>query len=1435
MTIRQGFKIAAASVLAFALSAGTVVSGAFADDTGAMPDASVSADTRGDVTDAANSTASNVGSDGAAHDTDNNNNNDNNADIVDGPGTRVLDERDTSDDSATLKMLDKKKTIELAPSEELEQDASASIPSAPTAKTPVEDVTIKDNLETDEAYISALTMDQIIDGVAPWDDDDKRGNDSSPSNMIVRSFDKVTYNVKFVVTPDDPMTYFKNVYVGFKVTLPYDRQLAGFDEGSLAWAEYDDAHKPKIETLDNGHQVLICYRKLVPTSSAPYVAPGTYTVPFGINVKAMTQGMSVKPTFESWTVPNDVQHRVAKLDPKPVTVSSYPRFDIVLGQGNQGYTSSGGPAMWEFKDSGGSGKYASDDLHSDMGKQKGILSELLVSVNMVNPDKNKKLKGLELPKKGEPLRYQIEVNNRFTKTDTTTFMPIEASLQPYFWATHGQTPSVQQFQNRNRETHNPRRYIVQDDYSAFPTMTSKIATGGGGWWPGSTYNSGNVEVSEHRGADKTVYDVTVHDWAVDIDYLPTKNNGNPNKCAVFATSECELTEGVVAVSTLRFFAPMTIDGKNVQDHYKASLTFKQTAQTSGINVLSATDVRVNEQVRTNNDKGSVAQLVEPEGSFSMMTWYACSTNAGYIWANGSDCAGWSGPVDWQRGTDSIIRGNKQRIMVSSTFRTDRTDSLQGVLPLNLVKIDDKAVEIPEQVRTGNTDGIGAYRGYWMISNSVGDEAAVPLTIRYAVKKDGTGWLNDDEQKKALIDDLDYYEDWNEAKAHGVIVGILFTSSSVSTLPANNRWMLPSFQVHVKDDAPVGYVAQVTQHAQMWTRQDLINHGVDIPEDDADAWNEWAKNIDPLQYRSQVKPTYDDRSWDGNNRDYKKTSYDENKQYVPGTEGNRYGDSLTILGEKARVSVTTDQAKPNGTVEEGGKNVYDIDKEQRVIDWRVSGYANITPDKPNAGTTDWTLTVNVPKGTRYVEGSSYFEGDYSENTPLQGSVTNGKKIDPYSVTANSDGTTTLVYKLPKQPIGKTWRPIHLATTIGDASDPDTDVKNGDQFTLSATIYSTNDWAKPDTNNGKKASYTVQAVRTKASNLATRADPLMNEVNSDADFVDMIANSSQQTANNVLTVGQLPKNGINGSAFHGTYEFHGFDLDSKGVTLGDNVEFYVTDVAHYASVDPKTLDLPTIKAAFKNVSVPANTTRLDATNMGVTDLNKVTAFALVIKEMPKGSRLDIRVDGVAKNNKPADRYVNRYSDTDNIVVAMSTVVSRAVNGRVWIDADKNGERGDNETLVKGVKVRLVNRADKSVVRETVCDDKGYYLFDELPAGEYDIMFAGPDDDDWNYYKATAVKAQGVDESRNSDGVSVTQSTLKDGAKIELAELPALDKMATSRFVINDMDLGVVRLVKPINTMPTTGSVPWLAVIVVSVLFVNVAMIAVLLKVTRKEKDK
>ena len=44
-----------------------------------------------------------------------------------------------------------------------------------------------------------------------------------------------------------------------------------------------------------------------------------------------------------------------------------------------------------------------------------------------------------------------------------------------------------------------------------------------------------------------------------------------------------------------------------------------------------------------------------------------------------------------------------------------------------------------------------------------------------------------------------------------------------------------------------------KHTQKWTRQDLINHGVDITLDDTDGWNQRAQTIDPLQYRKTITP------------------------------------------------------------------------------------------------------------------------------------------------------------------------------------------------------------------------------------------------------------------------------------------------------------------------------------------------------------------------------------------------------------------------------------------------------------------------------------------------------------------------------------------------------------------------------------------------------
>ncbi len=376
-------------------------------------------------------------------------------------------------------------------------------------------VQIKDSLEHDEAYISSLTIDQVDTGMAPFDQNDDRGNDSSPDNNIIRSFDKAIYSVQFVATSDDPMTYYKNALVGFKVTLPYDRQKAVFDTGSLSWAEQDDKHKPTVKTNPDGSQTLTCYRRLVSTSTSPYTIPGTYTVPFAIDVRAMVEGETLQPEFKAWVVPNDVKNRVAKVTPRPVKVTSYPRFDVSLAQGSYGYAASGGADAWDFPASGGSGSYPSDEMHTDMGRRNGMLTQFAMSVSMRNQDKGKYMKGLEIPRKGTPLKVSFTVSNNFTKTDETKPWPQEKELQPYFYAVQSERKNGD-FQNKNRTYGD--RWGYRDDYTAYPN-NYKYENGDNR----NTYRSGKAEVKETRRLNGTDYEVIIHDWDVDIDKFPTRN------------------------------------------------------------------------------------------------------------------------------------------------------------------------------------------------------------------------------------------------------------------------------------------------------------------------------------------------------------------------------------------------------------------------------------------------------------------------------------------------------------------------------------------------------------------------------------------------------------------------------------------------------------------------------------------------------------------------------------------------------------------------------------------------------------------------------------------------------------------------------------------------------------------------------------------------
>ncbi|MFO7447821.1 MAG: SdrD B-like domain-containing protein [Ignavibacteriaceae bacterium] len=66
---------------------------------------------------------------------------------------------------------------------------------------------------------------------------------------------------------------------------------------------------------------------------------------------------------------------------------------------------------------------------------------------------------------------------------------------------------------------------------------------------------------------------------------------------------------------------------------------------------------------------------------------------------------------------------------------------------------------------------------------------------------------------------------------------------------------------------------------------------------------------------------------------------------------------------------------------------------------------------------------------------------------------------------------------------------------------------------------------------------------------------------------------------------------------------------------------------------------------------------------------------------------------------------------------------VGDRVWLDVNKNGIQDNSEAGVSGITVKLYNCED-ALLRTTVTNGNGLYLFDSLDAGSYYVKFMLPD---------------------------------------------------------------------------------------------------------------
>lgn len=1236
------------------------------------------------------------------------------------------------------------------------------------------DVTVHDMLDTDSAAVSRLRLTDRITGTAPFDADNERGDDKDENNDIVRSYDTVTYDYEYTLTPDSTMDYYRRTRVGFRFELPYPADKVTFDAEKMGWVDHTPGYEPKLttETIDGiVTQVYTCYRLLEPTSQSPTVNPGTGSIGLSVAVKGAPHGYRFHPTVKAWPAwdasnpTNTGTHKRAVDTPEDVTVSA--KLSLNVRMVDYGNVDRG---VFDFSSG------AANAPNKDEGKVTGLGLGVALVTEMRWPDRTKGLKGLEAP--SGRITYRIRLSNQYSDdTKAGTKHPMERRWQPLLYD-YG--------------------HIDGDNYSKYGRTFADIdllhhvpgvADRADGY---DSVARGNTTITTTTGGQGT--DVTVSFDGYDTSVFPTHNNvSSPyDKCSTdYMTSDCSTMQvGAIHTDVLQFITPTSRDGRTVAQYYgnvdqTANITMDDMGLTatgfSGDRLATAEDN--SNQAATGDDHAGSAVTVRMPGTYSTRIRYTCWNNEG-SWNDAGTSGDWTMP-DRVNGSDSLVQGSKLRLQIGHNIIIQSEGDAE-VMGMGLVKFDPNSIEpVDDHPDTQPTIPMNVWT--WG-ARAAKRGNAIPYW--YAVKKDGTNWKDYREQRDTKISGLDYYPTLNEAKTHGTVVGMLFEDHNTvdPTGTSFNRRFTPivSLPARILDTARIGTVTPIVADTAYWTRNSLVR----TANLDADAsntqWQQWSDNLTTRlpECANGVKP---DLTYSGDT--YRPATFDENGVYQGGdTADFLKGDSLYIAGETPHIAKQVEQTNEAGNV----KTVYDLDKEQRAVDWKLTATAD-TSTTTDGGqyTTDYIITDTLPKGLTYVDGSMTVGGQYSQHTPDKGTVTGGTPVTP-TIVVNKDGATTMTIRVNgARADSGTQTVIHYSTTIGDASDPDHDVRNNDSFTNHATIQSKRNMAPPLAPKAQIADATIRVSRTRASALATRADPLLNDINRPLGFRNMLGNFSKDEKTDPYAVDVMPCKGLNQSNYHGDYTLAGLTVKAGAGASMNGVKVYFTTDQKWRNVDATKITREQVQQ-WTEATVNATTGKVTIPD----GYSKPVAWAFTSPSLPANARYDFILSIKPTGNKAADSYVNRWADGDNKVDAVTQVVERKVNGVAWFDLDHDGIRQDSDRLLADVNVTLVDGNGRTVTSmdgkpcTATTDRNGHYEIDSIPAGSgFKLRFTPKTGTAWHGQNVTVKNAKEASEATDSDSDRENDShgNMVAGV-ITLKPFPALDEMTSAVYEDPNEDHGM-----------------------------------------------
>ena len=1312
-----------------------------------------------------------------------------------GTSTRIQAEPDktiTGGDEAATKP-DAGSGDEAGTGADKQSDAGAPVQSAPQADAgqAAPDVTVHDMLDTDSAAVSRLRLIDRITGTAPFDKDNERGDDKDENNGIVRSYDTVTYDYEYTLTPDSTMDYYRRTRVGFRFELPYPKDKVTFDAEKMGWVDHTPGYEPKLTTETiNGTptQVYTCYRLLEPTSQSPTVNPGTGSIGLSVAVKGAPHGYRFHPTVKAWPAwdasnpTNTGTHPQAVDTPADVTVSAKLNLNVSL----KAYTVGGG--VYDF----GTGDASAPN--KTQGKVSGRQLHVGAMVSMRWPDRSKGLKGIEAPR--GRISYKLHVKNVFRDEDAgQTKHAGERKWQPLLW-------------DRLHDNYNSSHVRAVDsfDHSTwwFPFSTTAGAVNENSVLDGDvSYDEGTTD------DDGTTIEVSFDGY--DAANHPCRNTwGDKGVCS---TDYMDSTGTVQQVAPLHvdnfvFILPTTRDGKTAAQYYGKDQTgivsaydYSLTADTESGYSLPSSEDNGNQTV-TNDDSTTFDYAVLLPGGFNQALYYTSCASTDCGRQDASTTGRWQDP-EREQGSDRVLAGKSIGIM-SSTENNLGTVGDGRVIGYHLMKWDP-TVMTPLAAENNPSKPymvkitVSTWGARWSGSDTIDGDSSAPVV--WGVRPDGGNFPDDKSQAKASYEDFGWYDTYAEASKHGLVLAATVCDTRVwdSTRITLGQRVASglTLPVRIKDTA-VGRTAQITGQVDFWTRAKLAKaNGLDANSDDIAPWVSFVSKAGRLRYRDFVGK-YGNANLHVDGKNYVKATFSEDGSYQGGdTAGSVKGDTLYVVGEQPHVGKSTAQSGDDGT---SAKTVYDLDKEQRYVDWVVTASAETQASSTGGDyVTDYHIKDTLPAGLTYVDGSSYVGGTYAEHDHGQqrGTVTGGQSITP-KISRNKDGTTTLEYVVNgAKADSSTKTRLHFTTMIGDASDPDNDAKNNQQYTNHVEIRSKRAMGEPRLMLGQTADYTVRVSRTRATALATRADPLLNDIERTLGYRNMLGNFSKDEKTNPYAVDIMPYKGLNQSNYHGDYTLTGLTVKAGAGASMNGVKVYFTADQKWRNVDATKITREQVRQ-WTEATVNATTGKVAIPD----GYGKPVAWAFTSPSLPANARYDFILSIKPTGNSASDMYVNRWTDGDNKVDAVTQVVERKVNGVAWFDTNHDGIRQDSDRLLPDVNVTLVDGNGRTVTSvdgkpcTTTTDRNGHYEIGSIPAGSgFKLRFTPKTGTAWHGQNVTVKNSKEASEATDSDSDREDDShgSMVAGV-ITLKPFPALDEMTSAVYEDPNEDHGMSGTLMP-----------------------------------------